>query len=71
MNCGPLPGSDKVGIPKPTLCSVAVPAFDKHTSAILTQALKLPRPNNKNILFFFQTDFSPREKVFSLSLKNL
>ena len=28
VNCGPGPGRERDGIPRPAICSVAVPAFD-------------------------------------------
>ena len=35
VNCGPLPGRERDGIPRPAICSVAVPALDKPTSCLL------------------------------------
>ena len=44
VNCGQGPGRERDGIPRPAICSVAVPALDKPTSAILAHELNLPFP---------------------------
>jgi len=44
VTSGPVPGKQRDGMPRPAICSVAVPALDKPTSAILAHELNLPFP---------------------------
>ena len=52
-------GIEIEGIPRPVICSVAVPAFDNPTHPIFAHLLKVLLPNNIYLSLFFQTECSP------------
>ena len=66
LNWGPFPGKETHGIPKPTNCSVAVPAFATPTSPQLAQEENWLKPINISNDFFFHISEIPNSSIDSL-----